>query len=716
MKYELMKRFMEMAKRMGKSLNEVFAVVPNSFQQYAAQVSAALREDPPEDFNRDDWGYVEALIGDEPTQVLIECYKSDKGWTYFLYDVAFEDGSIKWSNGKEVEVEAALKIKPAMERRMSETVDPPEEAFVDVSDAKFVFDSTDGDKQFASVEIAQRADVKNRNNRIYPKEVLRDAVERLNTRIKNFGPMPMETMHRDEHCLGDVWAVIHEVAFNESTGVVTLPKIEVLDTSSGRDIMTLLNAGLAIQVSQRGVGFSHEEIDPVSGLLVQKMDWLQIDGWDSVWNGDASVSEAAFALNESALENVSDAGSQESGQQEQQEDQQQQQERQQQVQSRRQARFFSGPRANEGNLGQEQQVDSSEREQDEQQQVIGKEILSLVQTSIQQALTPLQNQLVNETQELRQKEFVRIADEVIDDVLAQHPRFSPKQKEAIKSGVNLTTMYAQVESLDVSSISRVLTPLIEREIEQADKIVANDQLSGMGLPRGNSGSLYINRAGGVTYSEVVNDAHISRFFDGQSYEHLVEATIDHVVRGNRMTPQNPDGNWVMPVDHYGMKALAGVMDNFFKGKGAQAVTETTASDIGIPVNMVSMLLVPVVWRMITAFRIAQLHPMTLLVEDIPIERWAGQQHDVNDYERWNALDPGDNQPIPESTLSYDEYRLACGYQPQHVRVTPRARATTRNTVMNPAVRATALMAREIVNQNDLIIWRGLIMELMKYGQ
>ena len=714
---------------MGKTLNEVFAVVPNSFQQYSGEVRTALRDNPPEGFGRDDWGYVEALIGDAPEQALIECYKSGGDWKYYLFDIAFEDGTVQWSNQREVEVEAALKIKSVMERRMLEVVEAPQTPVVDVSDAEIVVESEDG-KQYASVEIAQKADVKNRNNRIYPKEVLQDAVERLKDRIKASGPIPMETMHRDERYLGDVCAIIHEVHFNESTGVVVLPKIEMLGTSSGKDVMTLLDAELELQVSQRGYGVSHEEIDPNSGLRVQIMDYLVIEGWDMVWNGDASVEEAAFALNERVQQQQQPGAepTNEGGEEPTPEPTPQQQQQQQQppTQSRQPSSYFSG-RSNErgnptqGNPPQQQQQQQQEpppqqqqQGEPQQQQMIGKEVVSLVKTALQQELGQFRNQFESEMGEVRRKDFVEIANGVFDEVLAKHPRFTDKQKEAIKSGVNLHTLYDQVESLDVSSIARVLTPVLEAEIEQADKIVATNQVNGWGLPSGNPNVPYINNAGGVTYNEVINDAHVSRIFDGHNFDHTVEAIIDEMTRGNRLTPQNPDGNWVMPKDHYGMKPLAVVMDRYYRERGGQlAVHETAAADIGIPVNQVSMLLVPVVWRMVTAFRMAQLHPMTLLVEDIPIERWTGQQASVSDWERWNALDPGDNNAIPESVLDYEHYRLASGYQPQHVKVTPRARATTKNTVMNPTVRSGALAAREIVNQNDLTLWRALIMEVMK---
>ena len=723
MKYGLIKKFMEMAKRMGKTLNEVFAVVPNSFQQYSGEVRTALREDPPEDLNRDDWLYMEALIGESPDQVLVECYKSDGGCTYYLYDIAFEDGTVKWSNQREVEVEAALKVKPVMERRMNETVEPPQIPVVDVSDAQVVVSASEGETQYASVEIAQKADVRNRNNRIYPKEVLKDAVERLKTRIRMAGSVPMETMHRDEHCIGDVCAIIHEVHFNEATGVVSLPKIEMVGTQSGKDVMTLLDAGLEFQVSQRGIGLSHEEIDPVTGLKVQIMDWLEIQGWDLVWNGDASVEDAAFALNETANSSANGQGGEEptnEGAEEPTNEGGEGTSPEQGGQQQRQSPYFSG-RSNQrgnstqGNPPQQQQQRAGEGAQQqqrppaqpEQKDPLGKHVLSLVQTAIEQALNPIKNQLASETTELRQKEFVRVAEEVLDDVLSKHPRFSAKQKDAIKSGVNLTELYSQVDGLDVASIARVLTPVLEREIEQADNLVANDRTAGWNLDQRNPNTPYINNAGGVTYNEVINDAHASGIFDAAEYNAITEGAIDLMTRNDR------ENNWVMPLDHPGMKSLAQVMDNFYKAKGPELVAETTAAGVGIPVNQVSMLIVPTVWRMTTAFQVAQLHPMSLMVEDIPVEKWTGQQSTVNDWERWNSLDPGDNLAIPESKLDYEYYRLAAGYQPQHVMVTPRARALTRNTVMNPTMRSTALAARDIVDANDTMLWRALIMEAMK---
>ena len=735
MKYGLIKKFMEMAKRMGKTLNEVFAVVPNSFQDYSGQVRTALREDPPEDLNVNDWLYVEALIGESPDQVLVECYKSEGGQTYFLYDLAFEDGKVKWSNQREVEVEAALKVKPIMERRMSEVVDPPQTPVIDVSDIQLTVNEAEGSTRTASVEIAQKADVRNRNNRIYPKEVLRDAVERLKIRIAATGPVPMETMHRDEHYIGDVCAVIHEVAFNEATGVVSLPRIEMVQTQSGKDVMTLIDAGLEFQVSQRGLGLSHEEVDPQSGLKVQIMDWLEIQSWDMVWNGDASVADAAFTLNEKAsgsqgAEPTNEGGAEPTPEQNQQQQppQQQQQQQQQQQPPTQQRPPTSSPyfaaRSHEGGSPpqqqqQQQQQQSPQQQQPPQQQqqqqqqadpkeVIGKEVVSLMKTAVEQVINPLKVELENKTTELQRNEFGRLAEEAIDNVLAQHPRFSAKQKEVIKAGVNLTGAFDNIDTLDADAIARILTPMLELEIEKADKLIANDRLAAWGLPEGNPNVPYINNAGGVTYNEVIRDAHSSGVFEAEDFNAITEGAIDLLTRGDR------ENKWVMPLDHPGMKPLAQVMDNYFKAYGPALAQETAAAGVGIPVNQVSTLLVPTVWRMTTAFQIAQLHPMTLMAEDIPIEKWKRQQGNISDWERWNALDPGDNVAIPESVLDYEDYRLAVGYQPQHVSVTPRARAITKNTVMNPVMRSTALAARTIVDENDTMLWRALIMEAMKF--
>ena len=731
MNYAILRRYFEMATRMSSTLNEVFALVPDSFQQYASQIRMALNEDPPDDLNRDDWLYVEALIGEFPEQVLVECYKSGGGTTYFLYDVAMEDGSIAWSNKREVEVEAALKTKPVMERRMSETVDLPTNPVRDVLDARFVFEGDD--KQFASVEIAQKADVKNRNNRIYPLEVMKDAVERFRTRIAASGPMPMETMHRDEHCLGDVFAVIHDIDFNETTGVVSLPKIEIVNTSSGRDILALMEAGLEIQVSQRGIALSHEEIDPNTNLSVTIMDWVEFQGWDAVWNGDASVSDAALALNEGALANGSPETPEPAQQQQQQQGDPPPQQQQQQQQAspapaqQRTSSYFQRRGASEGANGngnggggngsptpapaqqQQQQAQQQQQQQPDVAPILGKEIMGLVKTAVEQSLNPLKSTLETETKELRQKEFMRVAAEALDEVLDKHPRFDTKQKEAIKSGINLNEAYLRCESLDTASIIAVLTPMLEKEIDQADKLTAKQQVGDWNLPA-NAGAnpLYINNYGGYTYDEVISNAHASGIFEAAQYNAIVEGAIDLMVRNDR------ENNWVMPMDHPGMKPLAQVMHNYYMSHGVELADETQQGGVGIPVNQVSMLLVPTVWRMTTAFRIAQLHPMTLPAEDIPIERWNGAHAQVNDWERWGALGVGDSVAIPESVLNYDHYRLGAGYQPQHVRITPRARMLARGTVMNPSMRSTALAAREIVNQNDLMLWRALIMEAMKF--
>ncbi len=100
--------------------------------------------------------------------------------------------------------------------------------------------------------IIQRANTKNQNNRIYPRQILVREVEAYNKSVRENRALG-ELDHPDTSTvsLDRVSHIVREMSWNgdEVHGV-----IEVLPTPKGMVLKTLIDSGVTIGISSRGVG------------------------------------------------------------------------------------------------------------------------------------------------------------------------------------------------------------------------------------------------------------------------------------------------------------------------------------------------------------------------------------------------------------------------------------------------------------------------------
>lgn len=130
------------------------------------------------------------------------------------------------------------------------------------------------------------ANIVNGNNRIYPKPVLREAVNILQDTItKSNGQGRVIGLAEHPSKLypnGEINKVVIKwtsASFNESTSKVDLTG-DLLPTTLGNDLMVLNEAGIPIPLSQRAYGTS--EIDAKTGVEV--ITSLEIAGYDAVFD------------------------------------------------------------------------------------------------------------------------------------------------------------------------------------------------------------------------------------------------------------------------------------------------------------------------------------------------------------------------------------------------------------------------------------------------
>ncbi len=100
--------------------------------------------------------------------------------------------------------------------------------------------------------IIQKADTKNQNRRIYPKEILGREIENYQKAVRESRAVgELDHPESSSVSLKNVSHIIREMAW-EGNNVVG--RVEVLSTPQGKILESLLESGVTIGISSRGVG------------------------------------------------------------------------------------------------------------------------------------------------------------------------------------------------------------------------------------------------------------------------------------------------------------------------------------------------------------------------------------------------------------------------------------------------------------------------------
>lgn len=143
-------------------------------------------------------------------------------------------------------------------------------------DRKKLLEEKDHGGRFMMSGILQKSDVLNQNGRIYPRSVLERELENYQKFIRENRALG-ELDHPESSVveLKNVSHVVREASMDDS-GVVW-GTIEVLDTPGGKILKSLVEAGVTIGISSRGVGSTKNE---GGSAIVQ--DDFQLICWDIV--------------------------------------------------------------------------------------------------------------------------------------------------------------------------------------------------------------------------------------------------------------------------------------------------------------------------------------------------------------------------------------------------------------------------------------------------
>ena len=147
-----------------------------------------------------------------------------------------------------------------------------------LQDVEFVKEEKEnGKKDYKIKGIFMQADIKNRNGRVYPMEVLEKEVKRYNEQyIKNnraFGELGHPegpTVNLDK--------VSHMITKLEPNGKNIIGEAKIMDTPNGKIVKTLMDEGATLGVSSRGMG----SLEPKNGANYVKKDFYLATAADIV--------------------------------------------------------------------------------------------------------------------------------------------------------------------------------------------------------------------------------------------------------------------------------------------------------------------------------------------------------------------------------------------------------------------------------------------------
>ena len=720
------KHFLE-AQKAGVGLDEIYASIPGSLENYTTLVRKALKGSSDFGTIEDDWGLdIEGLIGSQPTKVVIHNYKEN---LYYQADVSFinEEGSdekVRFSNIKEVEMEVAIKAKNEFRKNEAINLALELKDFTESIDA-----SLDLNEKEASVTIAQEAETINANGRVYPKDVLEDAVEAAKERIEEYGPLLMDSQHRNAangnsvSDLREIVALIHEIEFNESVGTVSLPRITFVDNQAGNDVVKLLDAGAKLQVSQRAHGTS--SMKKMDGEDVEEVKFLRFKGFDLVPGGEASVKSADFNLHEQekSEEEPEDAKSGE--------EPESQTKTEEIVESTKEPEADPDP-IEESKEEAKEELEKSESQEEEvttevensnsqekpeggnESMLTEQQIKEMVEKAVEnggnisvEELTNLSNQLTEQNTQVasllkdRNLNVLKaVGDPIIKAKVDELERYNESQKQLVINSIDLKTVYDSISDVnDIEEITSKLTPLIDAEIDKLDKALATARVEFSGFSSDGTEDV-VNANEGFTNLPL-----------NAMNEHIPGAELREKIQTDVQAHFNELGEadeWRMPDDHIGQETLKKMMEGFYMANHGDLLNEANEvgqGQIGVRAATISSIVIPIAWRATTAFQVVETGRMTRLIEDHPVAFWTPDN--INEdavTAQFMALNVAEGATIPNAGVKYENFPITATRQALKTQIRPHAMAAARGTSMRPVIDSIAGLAMDIRNRVDRMLW------------
>ena len=147
-----------------------------------------------------------------------------------------------------------------------------------LQDVEFIKEEKDnGKKDYKVKGIFMQADIKNRNGRVYPMDVLEKEVKRYNEEYVDKKRAFGELGHPEGPTV-NLDKVSHMITKLEPNGKNIIGEAKIMDTPNGKIVKTLMDEGATLGVSSRGMG----SLEPKNGANYVKKDFYLATAADIV--------------------------------------------------------------------------------------------------------------------------------------------------------------------------------------------------------------------------------------------------------------------------------------------------------------------------------------------------------------------------------------------------------------------------------------------------
>jgi hypothetical protein len=123
----------------------------------------------------------------------------------------------------------------------------------EINDATYLVEENNGKKEYKIKGIFLQSDIKNRNGRIYPTDVLSKEVKRYNAEFINKSRAFGELGHPDGPTV-NLERVSHMIKKLYPEGKNFIGEAKIMDTPYGKIVKSLIDEGAKLGVSSRGMG------------------------------------------------------------------------------------------------------------------------------------------------------------------------------------------------------------------------------------------------------------------------------------------------------------------------------------------------------------------------------------------------------------------------------------------------------------------------------
>ena len=123
----------------------------------------------------------------------------------------------------------------------------------EIQDAEYLIEDANGKKNYKIKGVFLQSDIKNRNGRIYPKEIMMKEVNRYQREFVNKKRAFGELGHPDGPTV-NLERVSHMITSLKPEGKNFIGEAKVMDTPYGKIVKNLIDEGAVLGVSSRGMG------------------------------------------------------------------------------------------------------------------------------------------------------------------------------------------------------------------------------------------------------------------------------------------------------------------------------------------------------------------------------------------------------------------------------------------------------------------------------